>query len=330
MLGSRRPRVLFICGTMNHTTQMHKIARELHECDPWFTPYYCDPPLDWLRRAGALEFVALGDRHRRRCLSYLESHRLPIDVEGKRYASEYDLVLTASDLIIPRNVASTPIVLIQEGMTDPEDWRYSLCRTVKIMPRWAAGSALTGLSLQYRRFCVASDGYRDLFVNKGAPRDRVVVTGTPNFDDFQSLLGNSFPHHGHVQVCTSDLRETLRYDDRAGFLRRVAALAGTREVIFKLHPNESEARATREINRYVPGARVYMEGSAEEMIANASVLVTQLSSVVYVGLALGKEVHSYFDIEDLKRLLPLQNGRAAANIAAVCRDVLSEARSIAA
>jgi hypothetical protein len=311
---------------MNHTTQMHQIARELPECDAWFTPYYCDPPLDWLRRAGALEFVALGERHRRRCLGYLQDNALQIDLEGARHAGRYDLVLTASDLIVPKNVERTPIVLVQEGMTDPEDWRYSLCRTVKIMPRWAAGSALTGLSLQYDRFCVASAGYRNLFIGKGVPADRIVVTGIPNFDNLRRLLGNKFPHKNHVQVCTSDLRETLRYDDRAGFLRGVAALAGTREVIFKLHPNENEARATREINRYVPGARVFAEGSAEEMIANANILVTQLSSVVYVGLALGLEVHSYFDLEELKRLLPLQNARAAANIAEVCRDVMTRHR----
>jgi hypothetical protein len=61
------------------------------------------------------------------------------------------------------------------------------------------------------------------------------------------------------------------------------------------------------------------------MIANCDVLITQYSSTVFVGLALGKEIHSYFDVDDLKRLMPIQNHSAARNIAAVCRDVLRSA-----
>ena len=48
------------------------------------------------------------------------------------------------------------------------------------------------------------------------------------------------------------------------------------------------------------------------MIANCAVLVTQFSSTAYVGLALGKEVHSYFDVEELARLCPIQNGSTSA------------------
>jgi hypothetical protein len=73
-----------------------------------------------------------------------------------------------------------------------------------------------------------------------------------------------------------------------------------------------------------PGALVYADGSAEEMIANCDVLITQYSSTVFVGLALGKEIHSYFDLDQLKRLMPIQNHAAARNIAAVCGDVLRQ------
>jgi hypothetical protein len=92
----------------------------------------------------------------------------------------------------------------------------------------------------------------------------------------------------------------------------------------KLHPNENAARATREIERWAPGARVFATGSAEAMIANCDVLITQWSSTVFVGLALGKPVHSYFDIGELRRLLPLQHGRAAESIAGVCRELLAQ------
>jgi hypothetical protein len=53
------------------------------------------------------------------------------------------------------------------------------------------------------------------------------------------------------------------------------------------------------------------------------VLLTQFSSVVFVGLALGKEVHSYFSADELKRLMPLQNRSAAKNIARECRQLLA-------
>lgn len=97
--------MLFICGNRNHTTTMHAIARELPECERWFTPYYCDDGsvLDLLRRARLLEFVALGHDFRRRCLAYLREHGLAIDLGGAR--GGYDLVVTCSDLIVPSNIA---------------------------------------------------------------------------------------------------------------------------------------------------------------------------------------------------------------------------------
>jgi hypothetical protein len=60
------------------------------------------------------------------------------------------------------------------------------------------------------------------------------------------------------------------------------------------------------------------------MIANCDVLITQYSSVVYVGLALGKECHSNFDLDELTRLLPLQNGGTSGRrIARVCEQVMA-------
>ena len=46
------------------------------------------------------------------------------------------------------------------------------------------------------------------------------------------------------------------------------------------------------------------------MIANCDALVTQYSSTVFVGLALGKECHSYWDLDELRRLMPVQNASA--------------------
>jgi hypothetical protein len=57
---------------------------------------------------------------------------------------------------------------------------------------------------------------------------------------------------------------------------------------------------------------VFTDGNVNHMIANCDALVTQYSSVVYVGLALGKEVHSYLNMDELRRLAPIQNGGASA------------------
>ncbi|RPJ20588.1 MAG: hypothetical protein EHM26_05295, partial [Desulfobacteraceae bacterium] len=108
------------------------------------------------------------------------------------------------------------------------------------------------------------------------------------------------------------------------FIRRAVEIAGGRQLIFKLHPSENVKRATREIHRHAPGAMVFAIGSAEEMIANCDVLITRFSSTAFVGLALGKETYSDFDMDELRRLMPVQNGSAAFNIANVCRRFLEE------
>lgn len=214
-------------------------------------------------------------------------------------------------------------MVVQEGILDPEGWEFRLWQRFPFLPRWIAGTATTGLSGAYDRLCVASEGYRDHLVARGAPGERIAVTGIPNFDDCRRFLRNEFPHRGYALVCTSDARETLKRDDRQAFLQRAVAIAAGRPLVFKLHPNENEARATAEIRAVAPRALVFARGSAEEMIANCEVLVTQYSSTVFVGLALGKECHSYWDVSELRRLMPIQNGCAARNVAEVCREVLA-------
>lgn len=320
-------RVLFICGSVNQTGQMHQIASALPDVEARFTPYYCDGLLDVMRRLGMLGFTILGAPWRRDCMDYLQAHRLPVDMNGSDGA--YDLVLTCSDLVVPRNVRGSRLLLVQEGMTDPERFWYRARKWLPFLPLWACGTSGTGLSDLYDKFCVASEGYRDLFVGKGADPRKIEVTGIPNFDDCRRYLQNQFPYRDYVLVCTSDTRETLKFDNRKRFLRRCVQLAAGRPLIFKLHPNENWERNTREIQRHAPGALVYTRGSAEEMVANCQVLIVQYSTLAYVGLALGKEVHAYADLAELRRLMPIQGGTAARNIADVCRTLLAEARTAA-
>ena len=316
-----RRRIFFICGSMNQTTQMHQISRHLPEYEHSFSPYYFDGPTEILRRLGLVEFTIAGNKLADRCRGYLREHDLPVDYQGR--SGLYDLVLTCSDLFLPKNIRDKRIVLVQEGITDPESPAFHLVKRLRFLPLWLGGTATTGLSDAYRAFCVASEGYRDFFIRKGVRPEKIVVTGIPNFDDCGRRYGrNDFPYRHFVLACTSPLREIFRGEDRPAFIRRAVALAGGRLLIFKLHPNENVERATREIRQYAPEAMVLATGSAEEMIANCDVLITRFSSTVFVGLALGKETYSDFDLDELRRLMPVQNGSAAPGIAEVCRRVL--------
>lgn len=319
-MGPTRKKILFICGTRNTTTQMHRISEHLPEYEHWFTNFYADGFLDVSRRLGLLEASILGNRMRNGCLQYFAAHGLACDPRGAR--GDYDLVVTTHDAVLPRNIRRKRIVMVQEGMTDPPELAFALVKAFPFLPRWIAVTQATGLSNGFDRFCVASDGYKRLFIRNGVRPEKMVVTGIPNFDDCAAYADNDFPHRGYVLVCTSDLRECLKRDDRPAFLRRCVEIAAGRQLIFKLHPNENAARATREIEAWAPGSLVYTSGSAERMIANSDVLVTQWSTTAYVGIALGKEVHSYADVEMLRELCPVQNRSAARNIAAVCREVI--------
>jgi hypothetical protein len=323
----KRPRVLLICGSINQTTQMHQVAQQLFECDCFFSTYFDDGYPETLKRMRLTEATPLGYKLSARTLAYLQRHDLPIDQAGLN--GPYDLVLTCSDLLVPGTIRQYPVVLVQEGMTDPEGVFYRIWRKHRWFPRWLAGTAVTGLSDQYTMFCVASDGYKRQFASKGANPDKMVVTGIPNFDNCRRFLDNTFPQRDYVLVCTSDIRETFGFEDRKALIDKAVRIANGRTLIFKLHPNERVARATREIERYAPGAQIFATGSAEEMIANCSVLITRVSSTVFVGLALGKEVHSDFDIEDLRQKLPIQTGTAAAAIAGVCRRLMNRAERAA-
>jgi hypothetical protein len=312
--------VLLICGSPNQTAMMLEVGRHLTDYACAYSPYYCDGLLERLRRAGFLERTILGGRFRELSDRMLAGAGVEVDPRGE--TGDYDLVVTCSDLIVQKNIRGRRIVLIQEGMTDPENFLYRAVRRLGL-PLWLASTSTTGQSGAYLRFCVASDGYREFFAQKGIDPARMVVTGLPNFDDCRSFVANDFPHRDYVLVATSDTRETFKWDNRRSFLRRVAQIADGRPLLFKLHPNENHLRSSREIARTFPGALVLAKGNTNHMVANCDVLITQYSTVVYVGLALGKECHSYFSLELLRSLLPEQNGgRSAARIAAVCRESL--------
>jgi hypothetical protein len=310
-------KILFIGGSLNQTTMMHKISSYFGDYDCFFTPYYADGTVDTLVRKGLLDFTVLAGRFREQTENYLRSHRLNIDYKGKN--NDYDLVFTCQDLIVPKNIRNKKLVLVQEGMTDPENFTYHLVKKLKL-PRWIASTSTTGLSDAYNLFFVASEGYRDLFISKGVNPAKIHVTGIPNFDNAAQYLCNDFPYKNYVLAATSDRRETLNFENRKKFIQKVLQIANGRQVIFKLHPNENWDRATMEINKYAPESLVYTNFNTNHLIANCDTLVTIYSSVVYIGMALEKKVYSDFSMEFLKKLTPIQNnGTSAREIARITR-----------
>ncbi len=322
-------KILFICGSLNQTTQMHKIAQHLNtENECYFTPYYADGIVNLLAKLGWLDFTVLGGRHRRETDDYLKKHNLSVDVRGER--NNYDLVVSCSDLIVQKNIQKKRLILVQEGITEPEGFIFKLVRWLKL-PRYLANTATNGLSDAYDIFCVASEGYAEHFIRKGVRPEKIAVTGIPNFDNMKEFTQNNFPYHGHVLVATSPLRETFRIDDRKAFIQKCVQIAGDRKLIFKLHPLENTERATREILNFAPQATVFTHGNVSHIIANAEVVITQQSTVTFVAVALDKEVHTSLDIVELKRLMPIQNGASSAShIARICsRMLLNPAQELA-
>lgn len=318
-----RPKVLLIGGSVNQTSICHEIAKHLTgNCDYYFTPFYTDHPLVVKAlQAGLLDFTALGGRFRKQTDEYLAKHRLPVDFGGRLH--NYDLVITTSDLLVPENIRHKKIVLVQEGMTDPENYLFHLVRKFRLPPWMDLNTSAFGLSGVYEYFCVASEGYRQLFIDKGVDAKKIIVTGIPNFDHAAALQKNKFPYSNYVLVATSDLRETGRFDRRGKFIREAVALADGRPLIFKLHPNELIKRTSKEIKRYAPDALILSDGKIGEMIANCDLLIAQYSSVVFIGIALKKKVYSYYDLSQLHRLMPVQNGgRSGKIIAEFCRNLI--------
>ncbi|MCJ8211492.1 hypothetical protein MUY27_17365 [Mucilaginibacter sp. RS28] len=318
-------KILFITGSLNQTQQMHQIAEELPEFDCWFSQLFSDSPFVnfLIRNTTLLDGTILAGQFRKNSEQYLRKHYLQIDYGAR--LNKYDLVVYCSDLIVPRRMRQTKTIWVQEGMVD----RYTLLsRVVKALhlpPSLPGNTSLNGASNICDIYCAASEGYKQYFSKRGTDANRIMVTGMPNYDNLQQYEVNDFPYEGYVMVATTDMRETFRYENRPAFIKKAVEIANGRQLLFKLHPNENVERATREIKKYAPAdTLIFHQGNTNAMIANCCELITQYSTVVYTGMALGKKVHSWFDVDELDKLTPLQNeGTSAKNIAHICRSFLN-------
>jgi hypothetical protein len=181
----------------------------------------------------------------------------------------------------------------------------------------------------YDYFCVASEGFRIQFIERGVNPNKIRVTGIPNFDDFEKLRNLDFEHKNFVLVATSDVRETTKYENRKKFLLNAKKIAGDKKIIVKLHPNELVKKRTEEVKKYLPEALVYHGVSIDPMIANCDALITRFSSTIFPAIALRKEVYCDIDLSEIKRLFPIQNGGTSAKaIAEVAKELLASTKPV--
>ncbi|MCW3124929.1 MAG: hypothetical protein JWO03_587 [Bacteroidetes bacterium] len=318
-------KILFIVGSPNQTNQMHQISEYLkHDYDVWFSQFMPDTWYEkWALRKGWIDVTILGGTFKKKADKYLAEHSLQVDYMAEK--NKYDMTVFCTDLIVPKKLRKAKTIWVQEGMVDKVTPWSKIVRASRFIPRYfAMGTSLNGSSDICDIYCTASEGYNNFYEQMGTRRDKLTVTGIPNFDNVSQYLQNDFPERDYVLVATSDIRECFGKDDRIGFLKKCMEIAGNRKIIFKLHPNEKVDRAVGEI-RQVAGsnAAIYLDGNANHMVANCEELITQFSTLVYTGMGLGKKVHSYFNLEDLYKLMPVQNaGNSAKNIADVCRGYL--------
>lgn len=316
-----KKKVLFITGSLNQTSQMHQIANELPDMDCWFSQLFTDWKwLDYLANNTTLfNGTIIAKPFREKSETYLNQYGLQIDYKAK--LNNYDLVVYCSDMMIPARMQQCKTVWVQEGMIDKYNWFSSVVKASKLPTALCGNTSLNGSSNICDIYCAASNGYKQYFAKNGTSANKIVVTGMPNYDNIEQFLDNDFPYRDYVMVATTDMRETYRFENRPAFIKKAVKLAAGRQLLFKLHPNENFDRAEREIRKYAPaGTMVFRAGNTNHMIANCCELITQYSTVVYTGIALDKKVHSWFDVDELEKLCPVQNeGQSAKNIASLCR-----------
>ncbi len=300
---------------------MYKISRELGNYELYFSPYYSDGVARALAEIGKAEFSILGYKTKYECENFLQKRKLKIDYRGGN--NDYDLIVTASDLIIQKNIKDKKIILVQEGMLTPKNWQYYIVKNLKL-PRYLANTSMMGESGAYQKFCVASEGFKSFFVQRGLDESKIAVTGIPNFDNVKEVYKNSsFPYENFILVACSSERESNRYENRSAFIKKAVEIANGDLLVFKLHPRENWSRARKEIKALAPQALIYETGNIEEMIAKCKLLITRHSTVVMTAAAMEKKVYSRLSEIQLKAFTPWQNGGTSAKkIAAICKEYL--------
>jgi len=293
-----------------------------NEFDCYFTQVCANhPAFKPIVKMGLIDGTVLAGETKKKADRYLAENNLKNDYCCEVYNNQYDLVVACTDMLLPRALKNVKKIWVQEGMVDPYNLIAKITKALRLPRYWAMGTALNGSSNVCDIFCAASEGYKNYFTKMGTANEKIVVTGIPNFDNLKEHVNNDFPYKDYVLVATTDMRETYRFENRPAFIKKAVEIANGRKLIFKLHPNEKKERAIAEIKKNAPpDTLIFTDGNTNNMNANCCELITQYSTVVYVGIILGKKVHSFFDVAELRRLTPVQNGGTSAQrIAEICR-----------
>ncbi len=112
-------------------------------------------------------------------------------------------------MIVDKELRKLKTIWIQEGMTDPITSLGKIIHTLKLPAYLAGNTAFNGSGNICDIYCAASGGYKEQFIKLGTSKERICVTGMPNYDDCNSFLENDFPYHNYVLVATSDIRGNI-------------------------------------------------------------------------------------------------------------------------
>jgi hypothetical protein len=321
-----KKKIIFLIGSPNQTAQMHQISTFLSDdFDCYFSQVFANHfMILGTIILGLLDHTVMAGELKAKADQYLREHNLRNDYRTEVYNNRYDLVIACTDIIVPKALHGVKTIWVQEGMIDEMTIAAKITKFFKLPRYLAIGTALNGSSNICDIYCAGSEGYKKYIAKMGTDESKIIVTGIPNFDNLKTCLTNDFPYKDYVLVATSDIRECYRRDNRPEFIRNAVTIAAGRQLIFKLHPNEIKERAIAEIKAHAPAnTLIYTDGPTDAMIANCSELITQFSTVVYVGIVLGKKVHSYFDLDLLHSQVPVQNGGTTSkNIAEIAKGFI--------
>ncbi|MGA3013233.1 MAG: hypothetical protein ABSD71_04260 [Bacteroidales bacterium] len=94
-----KKKILFIGGSLNQTTMMHKISEYFADCDCYFSSFYSTGVIGFLVQKGFLDFTIMGGKFRQQTENYFKSNHLKTDYQAKE--NNYDLIFTCQDFIWP-------------------------------------------------------------------------------------------------------------------------------------------------------------------------------------------------------------------------------------
>lgn len=88
----RKKKILFVYGSLNHTTMMFKIYQHLKHYYRYFRPFCSDGFLNLLASNGFLDFTILGGQARIATLQFIQENHLSLNDGAVR--NDYDLFVS--------------------------------------------------------------------------------------------------------------------------------------------------------------------------------------------------------------------------------------------